>query len=208
MSRRAVFLDKDGTLVENVPYNVDPAQVRLTNGALVGLTLLRDAGFHFYVVTNQCGVARGYFGEEALVDVEERIRDLLSEGGLRLAGFFYCPHFPQGLVPGYGFECECRKPQPGLVLHAAERDGVDLGRSWFVGDILSDIECGNRAGCRTLLLDNGGETEWVLPSVCEPDYVAVDLEQAAQIILSVERKEAGRRAATMPTRRRTSGMRA
>ncbi len=186
LTKRAIFLDKDGTLIENVPYNVDPAFIRLADGAPEGVRILADAGFSLYVVTNQSGVARGYFPEDALRPVEEKISDLMNAVGVPLAGFFYCPHFPQALVDGYGFECECRKPQPGLVLRAAGRDGIDLEASWLIGDILSDIECGNRAGCRTVLLDNGNETEWVLPAICEPDYVATDLAQAAEIILAAE----------------------
>src|SRR5947209_6409951 len=101
MNRRAAFLDKDGTLVENVPYNVDPARVRLAPGAAEALPRLHAAGFRLIVVSNQSGVARGLFAEEALAGVRERLRELLADLGVPLGGFHYCPHHPDGTVPRY-----------------------------------------------------------------------------------------------------------
>ncbi|MDX2154538.1 MAG: HAD family hydrolase [Bryobacteraceae bacterium] len=181
---RAVFLDKDGTLVENVPYNVDPARIRLTPGAGPGLRQLYLAGFTLAVVSNQSGVARGYFEEHALAAVEARLRELLAAFDVPLAAFFYCPHLPGGSVPRYAVDCECRKPKPGLLYHAASQLGVDLASSWLVGDILDDVEAGRAAGCRTVLLDNGNETEWVVTASRLPHHVALDLAGAAQHILA------------------------
>jgi histidinol-phosphate phosphatase family protein len=180
---RAVFLDKDGTLIEDVPYNVDPAQIRLTPGAVEGLRLLRGAGFRLIVVSNQSGVARGYFPEAALAGVEAKLRELLAAGGAALDGFYYCPHHPGGSVAAYAVACDCRKPLPGLLLRAADDHGIDLARSWLVGDILNDVEAGRRAGCHTVLLDNGHETEWVFSDLRRPDRVAADLAEAARVIL-------------------------
>ncbi len=184
MNSRAVFLDKDGTLVEDLPYNVNPERIALTPGALDGLARLHRAGYRLVVVTNQSGVARGYFGEDALFPVERRVRELLARAGILLAGFYYCPHHPDGIIPRYATECDCRKPAPGLILNAALRHGIDLAQSWMVGDILNDIEAGRRAGCRTILLNNGHETEWRLSNLRQPHYVAEDLSQAAGLILS------------------------
>lgn len=186
MSLRAVFLDKDGTLVEDVPYNVDPAHVRLTPGAVDGLRALHAAGYRFIVISNQSGVARGYFGEPALRAVEARLQELLAHAGVALTGFYYCPHHPEGSVAGYARDCCCRKPAPGLILRAARDHDVDLGRSWLIGDILHDIEAGRRAGCQTVLIDNGNETEWELSPQRVPDYTAADLAQAAGIILEAD----------------------
>ena len=160
MSDRAIFLDKDGTLIEDVPYNVDPSRIRLTPGAAEALPALHAAGYELLVISNQSGVARGYFPEEALVPVEARLRDLLAQVGVPLRGFYYCPHHPKGVVSNYAGVCACRKPAPGLLLRAAEEHHLNLKQSWFVGDILDDVEAGRRAGCRTILLNNGNETEW------------------------------------------------
>jgi D-glycero-D-manno-heptose 1,7-bisphosphate phosphatase len=170
---RAVFVDKDGTLVEDVPYNVDPERISLTSGAAEGVAALADGGYRIIVISNQPGAGLGLFPEVALKEVEARLGDLL-EG--KLDGFYYCPHtFDAG--------CRCRKPSPGLLLRAAREHGVDLQRSWMVGDILDDIEAGRRAGCRTVLVDNGNETEWQLSPQRRPDCVAADLPQAAALIL-------------------------
>ena len=182
MSRRAVFLDKDGTLVVDVPYNVDPELIRLAPGAPEGLPALHAAGYALIVISNQSGVARGLFAEEALTAVEARLRALLSELGVPLTGFYACPHHPEGEVADYAVRCDCRKPEPGLVTRAAAEHRADLARSWFVGDILDDVEAGRRAGCRTVLIDNGNETEWRLSPDRQPHHVAADLAEAARII--------------------------
>jgi histidinol-phosphate phosphatase family protein len=184
MDQRAVFLDKDGTLVEDVPYNVDPARIRLAAGCTEGLRSLCAAGYRLLVVSNQSGVARAYFAEAALAGVERRLRELLGEVGVALAGFYYCPHHPEGNVATYAVRCSCRKPQPGLLLQAAAAHRLDLARSWFVGDILDDIEAGRRAGCRTVLIDNGNETEWVLNEDRQPHYSAASIDEAARVILT------------------------
>jgi D-glycero-D-manno-heptose 1,7-bisphosphate phosphatase len=186
MAVAAVFLDKDGTLVENVPYNVDPAQVALTSGAVEGLRRLHEAGYLLVVVTNQSGVARGYHGTSEVLAMGGYLADLLAYEGVPLAGFYFCPHLPDGIVPQFARACECRKPAPGLLLRAAEELDVDLTHSWMVGDILHDIEAGHRAGTRTVLLDNGHETEWEWSALRQPDAAAPDLSAAASIILAAE----------------------
>ena len=167
----AVFLDKDGTLVENVPYNVDPARVALTAGAREAVARLARGGYRVIVVSNQPGAGLGLFPEDALQAVEAKLRELLPA----LDGFYYCPHAPaQG--------CGCRKPAAGLLERAAREQGITLAGSWMVGDILDDIEAGRRAGCRTVLLDVGNETEWRLDAARRPDHVAATLPEAADII--------------------------
>lgn len=178
---KAAFIDKDGTLIEDVPYNVDPARIVLQPGARAGVQALAAAGYAIIVITNQSGVARGLFEEAALGPVAARLAALLGVG---LSGFFHCPHHPQGQVARFAVDCACRKPQPGLILHAAEGLGIDLAASWMIGDILNDIEAGNRAGCRTLLIDNGGETEWRGGAHRQPDYVCANLAEAAAMILA------------------------
>jgi D-glycero-D-manno-heptose 1,7-bisphosphate phosphatase len=184
MNRRAVFLDKDGTLVENVPYNIDPDRVRLVPGALGALRALHERGFLLVVVTNQAGVARGLFPESALAAVGARLRALLAVADVPLHGFLHCPHHPDGAVAAYRAACGCRKPAPGLLRTAAARLGIDLARSWMVGDTLDDVEAGHRASCRTILVDTGGETEWRPGLEREPHHVVAGLPEAARVILA------------------------
>lgn len=157
-ARPAVFVDKDGTLVHNVPYNVDPALLRFHTGALDALSELAQTGFTIVIVTNQSGVARGHFTlaefERLRIALLHRLQD---EAGIAVAGVYMCPHAPdaQGLPV-----CPCRKPMPGMLLRAAEELGLDMASSWIVGDTLDDVEAGRRAGCRGILYDSGGETVW------------------------------------------------
>jgi D,D-heptose 1,7-bisphosphate phosphatase len=185
-SRRAIFLDKDGTLVENVPYNVDPALIRLAPGAAEGLPRLHRAGFRLIVVSNQSGVARGYFAESALGTVEERLRALLEELGVPLAGFYYCPHHPEGQVAAYTGVCSCRKPAAGLILRAADEHRIDRTGSWVIGDLLDDVEAGRAAGCRTILLARQPLQADLLPLSPQrsPHHVAADLAEAARIVVA------------------------
>ncbi|HEY9697786.1 MAG TPA: HAD family hydrolase [Trichocoleus sp.] len=186
MLNRAVFLDKDGTLVEDVPYNVDPAKILWSEGAIGALRLLHQAGYKLFVITNQSGVARGYFSEMALVPVERFLREQLAIFKIPLAGFYYCPHHPDGTVSPYSIACACRKPQPGLLLQAAAEHEIDLSRSWFIGDILHDVEAGRVAGCRTVLIDNGNETEWQLSYSRLPHHVVKNLSEAASAIVAID----------------------
>ncbi|HVX59681.1 MAG TPA: HAD family hydrolase [Pirellulales bacterium] len=186
MHPKAVFLDKDGTLIENAPYNVDPERIVLAPRAIEALQMLRELDFELLVVTNQPGIALGYFSSDALDAVEDRLRELLAEHKIPLAGFYFCPHHPQGTVARFRAICECRKPAPGLLFRAARQRQLDLGASWFIGDILDDVEAGNRAGCRTVLVDCGGETEWRLTPLRQPTLVAADLYSAARQIAAAE----------------------
>jgi histidinol-phosphate phosphatase family protein len=181
-TRAAVFLDKDGTLVENVPFNVDPARLAFTPRALPALKRLAEAGYALVVVTNQPGIATGRIGRAEFARLEcalaHRVR---VDAGVELAGIFACPH-----APGAAGEpaCPCRKPAAGLLERAARSLGIDLARSWMVGDILDDIEAGARAGCRTVLLDVGNETVWRTSPLRTPRHRVRDLYEAAQCIVA------------------------
>jgi D,D-heptose 1,7-bisphosphate phosphatase len=181
---KAVFLDKDGTLVDDLPYNVEPERIALCRGAGRALRLLARLGYRLFVVTNQPGIAYGRFAVAAMDAVSGRLRELLMLEQLALDGFYYCPHHPEGTVSPWAAECHCRKPLPGLLLKAAHDHGIDLRASWMVGDILHDVEAGNRAGCRTILIDNGNETEWRLGPRRIPTRMARDLYTAAVLIAS------------------------
>ncbi|NML13544.1 D-glycero-alpha-D-manno-heptose-1,7-bisphosphate 7-phosphatase [Azohydromonas caseinilytica] len=175
--RPAVFLDKDGTLIEDVPYSADPARLRFTPRALAALQRLRDAGYALVVISNQPGLALGYFSAAEFGTLRRALQErLLREAGVRLDGFYFCPHAPEA-------GCACRKPAPGLLLRAAAELRLDLARSWMVGDILNDVEAGQRAGCRGLLLDVGHETLWQFTPLRRPRHRAKDLHDAARFIL-------------------------
>jgi histidinol-phosphate phosphatase family protein len=172
----AVFLDKDGTLVRDIPYNADVSLISFTPHAFEGLKMLQDKGYLLIVVSNQAGVGLGYFSEKELQTVSTHIYGMLAMQGIDLQGFYYCPH-TEGI-------CSCRKPMPGLLLRAARDHNIDLAASWMVGDILNDVEAGRRAGCHTILIDNGNETEWRMDALRMPHHRVKDLRAAAEAILS------------------------
>jgi len=184
MTIKAIFLDKDGTLVDDLPYNADPRRMTLCSGAGAALRLLARLDYRFFVVSNQDGVALGKFGEADLAAIQHRLTDLLFRERLTLDGFYYCPHHPDGTVQAYAVACLCRKPMPGLLVKAARENDIDLTSSWMLGDILNDVEAGNRAGCRTVLVDCGNESEWKLGNYRLPTRVAPDIYSAAVMIAS------------------------
>lgn len=174
---RAVFLDKDGTLIKDVPYNVNPDLIALEEYAGEGLQLIRCHHYKLIVVSNQPGVAKGYFRQEDLAAVNRKIQELLKPYHIRIHAFYYCPHSD-------AMACNCRKPAAGLILQAAMDLDINLKDSWMVGDILNDVEAGNRAGCTTILINNGHETEWMLTKKRRPHYITRNLQLAAGIICS------------------------
>lgn len=179
---KAIFLDNDGTLVDDMPFAAEPRRIRLVHGAGPALRLLSGLDYRLFVVANQSGIAHGCFDEDAMAPMSDRLRDLLFREQLTLDGFYYCPHHPLGTVSNYAHVCTCRKPSPGMLLRAAHEHDIDLRASWMIGDILHDVEAGNRAGCRTLLIDNGNETEWRLGPRRLPTRIAPDLYHAAMLI--------------------------
>lgn len=181
--RKAVFIDKDGTLIEDVPFNVDVRHIKLREHAISALCRLHVAGYAIIIVTNQSGIAHGMFEPADVELVGEYLRRVLAAAGIPLTGFHYCPHHMGGSVRQFSRACDCRKPAPGLLLEAARVHDIDLHRSWMVGDILHDIEAGNQAGCRTILLDVGSETEWEFSKERWPDHQTHTLSEVADIIL-------------------------
>ncbi len=177
----AIFLDRDGTLVYPRHYPLRPRDLVLYQNVGPELRRLQRAGFRLVLVTNQSGLARGYFREEDLARMHAHLARQLARHDVRLDGLYYCPHHPDGIVERLSVACNCRKPRPGMILQAASDLGLDLGRSWLIGDILDDIEAGNRSGCRTVLVDLGTEH---LPDdpVRRPDFVARDTQHALRIV--------------------------
>lgn len=181
--RPALFLDKDGTLLEDEPFNVDPRRMRLAPFAADALSQLGRLGVPMIVVSNQPGVALGHFDIAQLEAVRERLAGMFEGCGAVLSGFHFCPHHPQGSVAAYACRCECRKPAAGLLLRAAQEHAIDLHRSWLVGDILDDVEAARRAGCRSVLICNGHETEWRGGLLRTPDHLVRDIGEAARLVV-------------------------
>lgn len=153
--KRAVFLDRDGVVIEDSHYNGDPARVRLVPGAADAITALNRTGWIVVVVSNQSGVARGLFTLESVGTVHERIAELLRASAARIDAFHFCPHHPEADVLEFRADCDCRKPRPGMLRRAAAELGLDLVASWMIGDRASDLEAGAAAGCRTVLVRSG-----------------------------------------------------
>ena len=183
---KAIFIDKDGTLINDVPYNINPALITLSYKVIDGLKLLLPQQYLFIVISNQSGVALGYFKEAELEAVNKRIDELLAEHNIFIDAYYYCPHHSKGVVKEYAIDCDCRKPASGMLLKAALDFDIDLSQSWMIGDILNDVEAGNAAGCNTILIDSGNETEWELNERRKPGYIVKHFKKAAEIILANE----------------------
>jgi len=184
---RAVFLDRDGTINEEVGYLTDLSMLRLIPGASAAIKKLNESGFKVVVVTNQSGVARGYFTESFVQKTHERFLQMLRDAGARVDSIYYCPHHPTAGNPPYSVACECRKPGTGLIDRAARDLDIDVQSSYVVGDKWSDVELGQRTGAHTILVSTGFATDDAenvrLPHVAEPDFVAHDIREAADWII-------------------------
>jgi D-glycero-D-manno-heptose 1,7-bisphosphate phosphatase len=153
--RPAIFLDRDGVLIEDSHYLGQPERVRLIPGAAEAVAALNRAGWPVVVVTNQSGVARGLFSYESVGDVHTHLAEQLATYGAAVAGFYFCPHHPDAEVAAFRAACECRKPKAGMLLTAAADLGLDPARSWMVGDRVTDLQAGAAVGARTILVRTG-----------------------------------------------------
>jgi D-glycero-D-manno-heptose 1,7-bisphosphate phosphatase len=179
--RPGVFLDRDGTVIRHVPYLSDPAKIRLLPGAAGAIRELNQAGIPVILVSNQSGVARGLMQEADVRAVNREMEARLKRRGAYLDRIEYCPHYAQGKIPRYAVACGCRKPAPGMLRKAAKALGIDLSRSLIIGDNLSDLEAGWRAGTATLLLlsGHGKATRKALQNTGRrPDKIISSLAQA------------------------------
>lgn len=181
---RAVFLDRDGTINEEKDYLIDPADFVFIAGAPQAIARLNRAGFTVVVVTNQSGVARGYFSLEQVDALHDHMRSQLARYGARLDAIYICPHYPQGKVDGYSRDCDCRKGKAGMLLQAAADLGIDLARSYMIGDKEADLQAGQGAGCTPILVRTGyGET--TIPyATANRIQVVADLPAAVSLLLT------------------------
>lgn len=183
--RKAVFLDKDGTIIQNIPYNIDFTKIRITIQAVEGLKLLQKMGYIFIIITNQSGVEKGYFSEQEFIKHIHYIIDMFWQRGIFITSYYYCPHDYKKTSQGYVKPCYCGKPKPGMIIDAAKEFFINLSQSWMIGDILNDIEAGNAAFVKTILINNGNETEWHLNEKRKPHYIVENFYQAAMVIKNI-----------------------
>ncbi len=187
MKRPAIFIDRDGTISEEVGYVNHPSRFRLFPYSAEAIRVLNDAGWLAIVITNQAGVARGYFSEDLIHQVNDRLtRDLQNESA-RLDAIYYCAHHPSVGEPPYRVDCDCRKPKPGLIQQAAKDFEIDLESSWMAGDRYSDVELARNAGLRSVFVLSGyGRGEWEYQSHAwkhRPDLVCENLLEAVKSIV-------------------------
>jgi len=183
---RAIFMDRDGTVCEEVGYVNHPSRCRLLPRSAEAIRRINEAGWKAIVVTNQAGVARGYFEEEMIGVVHERLKALLAASGARVDGIYTCAHHPDVGPDPYRRDCDCRKPRPGLLRRAAADLGIDLAGSYMIGDSTKDIEAAAAAGARSVLVLTGyGRGEWEYRRDrfrVPPAHVAEDLLDAVEWI--------------------------
>lgn len=182
MTRPAIFLDRDGTLIEDVGYPHRPEDLRLLAGVAPALLKLQDLGFVLVVVTNQSGIARGLFSEAEMHAFHALLHAELAKAGVQISAFYHCPFHPEARISEYRRASPLRKPEPGMLLLAAKELGLDLPASYAIGDKKSDVLAGQAAGCRAILVQTGqaGTGEPNLAAV--PDCVAANLAVAAEWI--------------------------
>lgn len=190
---RAVFIDRDGTLSDEVGYINHPSRFRLLPYAADAIKHLNENGWLAIVTTNQAGVARGYFSEDMIATVHEAMTKDLERDGARLDAIYYCAHHPSVGEPPYRFDCDCRKPKPGLISRAARDFEIDLNGSWMVGDRYSDVELARNAAVKSAFVLSGyGRGEWEHQRATwtqQPDLVAENLLEAVRLIVSRESVE-------------------
>jgi len=174
MANRAVFVDRDGTINVNYGYISSPDEFKMYPNVAKGLRLLHEKGFKIIVITNQSGIARGYFSKEKLDVIHNKMKDELSQENVEVDAIYFCPHHPDE-------KCNCRKPQPGLLQQAIKDFDIDIGKSFFIGDRMLDVEAGRKVGCKTVLIpeDKKLVEKEMRESNEEPDYIGDDFYTGA-----------------------------
>ena len=186
----AIFLDRDGTINEEVGYLGQPERLRIIPAAFEAVRLINKSGMKAIVISNQSGVARGFFTEENVREINKKIEVLLGEQGAFIDRFYFCPHHPTEGEEPYKKICNCRKPQPGMLYQAADELDIDLTRSYMIGDNYPDIEAAHRAGAKGVLVltgygrhSSGGKDHETETQDNRPDYIAADILGAVRWIM-------------------------
>lgn len=185
---KAVFLDRDGVITEDPPHYAHRLdQLHIIPGSEQAIQRLNAHNFRVIVISNQSGVARGYYQEEDVKIFNDGMELLLAKAGAHIDALYYCPHHPDAIIERYKINCNCRKPKPGMILDAGRKYSLDLGNSFVVGDKWSDIEAGRAAGCKTVLVLTGHGKEEVDKKQGSADYIVLDLYDAVdKFILSAD----------------------
>lgn len=179
-NKKAVFLDRDGTIVVHEPYLSSPDQLKLLPYAAEGIRLFQKMGYFVFIITNQSGIARGFFDEERLQHIHDKLLNMLQKESVTINGIYYCPHHTDGVVEPYRVACDCRKPKPKMILDAANKYHVNLAQSLMIGDAAVDMQAGKNAGCICVLVKNPRCD--VSDELSEnADYVVNDLREAARV---------------------------
>lgn len=186
-TKPAVFIDRDGTLIVEIGYIKNIEDYKLIKGAELAVKKLNDNDIFAILVTNQAGVARGYFDENNVHTINQVLKDDLKKKGAYLDGIYYCPHHPEGIIPKYAKICGCRKPAIGLIQQAVKDfDNIDLAKSYVIGDKLIDVELGKNAGCKGILVKTGYGSQIVEikeKNKIMPDYIANTIEDAVNWVI-------------------------
>lgn len=181
MVSQAVFLDRDGTIAEDVGYCCSPDDFKLFPGTVKAIRMLNKNDFKVILITNQSGIGRGYFTEETLTRIHDKMMEDFARLKVHVDDIYYCPHHPDD-------NCDCRKPKPKLVLQAAREHDIDLKRSFVIGDQMKDVELGKAVGCKTILI----QAQPPRNESVTPDAVVPDLLEAARVILELDNKSRNR----------------
>ena len=180
IKKKAIFLDRDGVINKEVSYLSDPDKFEFIEGSIDALRDLKNMGYLLIVITNQAGIARGYFTENTLSKIHTKMTMILKNYEIEIDGIYICPHHPNFTGP-----CECRKPKPGMIIDASNKYNVDLNQSYMIGDTLKDIETGINAHCKTVLLLTGyGKEEVKKIANIKPDFIFKNLLEFAQNLKS------------------------
>jgi D-glycero-D-manno-heptose 1,7-bisphosphate phosphatase len=174
--RSAVFLDRDGTLIEDVGYLSSISQIKVLPRVVDGLKLLKSMGYLLIVVTNQSGVARGFFSEEFVLNVHDILGRFFKDNGVAIDAFYYCPHHPTEGFPPYNVNCDCRKPKTGMIKRAICEYDIDISNSWVIGDSLVDVQLARNAGCKGILLNRDDD----LHSISKESFCDTSLYEAVK----------------------------
>lgn len=189
MNNKCVFIDKDGTLIHDVPYNVNTDLILFYDDIFEPLQNLQDEGYKIIIISNQSGIEKGLFTESELNNAFNHIIQQLKNKGIEILDYAYCPHDTDNYLNP---TCQCRKPQPKMILDMALKHQINLKESWMIGDIIADIAAGNRAGCRTILIDRHATEEAKLsketPAIERPTISIRDFKHVDDLILSTHKQ--------------------